>query len=292
MSTNNSLHGFIPFIRRGLANNINVASTNIGRAKLDVVVKFDSSNLAQQTIELYSPGDIESISPNMIVRTEPAENVFDFDANYLPFIEFFEEDFLWRYSPTNPVAGSNKLKPWLVLIVLKDDEFEIEPPTENRRNAILKIKSTVVVSDVIHPSGDHWAFGHVQVNQLKPKTSATVPSIADYIADTKANLESNPDTGICRLLATRKLLPKTQYTAFLVPAFEAGRLAGIGETFLNALTIKPSWDNGTPGLKPEQFPIYHQWRFGTAALGDFETLARALTPRKVAKETGTMDTNC
>ena len=36
-------------------------------------------------------------------------------------IEFYDEDFPWRYTPAAPDGG--KLRPWIALIVLKETEF-------------------------------------------------------------------------------------------------------------------------------------------------------------------------
>ena len=46
----------------------------------------------------------------------------NFEPNYLAFIEFYDEDFPWRYTPAKP-DGDN-LRPWIFLLVLKEDEFE------------------------------------------------------------------------------------------------------------------------------------------------------------------------
>ena len=35
----------------------------------------------------------------MVVRTEPLNRITNFEPNYLAFIEFYDEDFLWRYTP-------------------------------------------------------------------------------------------------------------------------------------------------------------------------------------------------
>ena len=35
----------------------------------------------------------------MVVRTEPLNWITDFEPNYLPFVEFYDEDFAWRYTP-------------------------------------------------------------------------------------------------------------------------------------------------------------------------------------------------
>ena len=42
--------------------------------------------------QLYGAGDIIGIESRAIVRTEPRHWITNFETNYLPFIEFYEED--------------------------------------------------------------------------------------------------------------------------------------------------------------------------------------------------------
>ena len=71
--------------------------------------------------ELRGPGDIIGIDRAMISRIEPAQGLRAFEPNYFPHIEFKAADFPWRYSLD---TSDQQRKPWLVLIVLKADEFE------------------------------------------------------------------------------------------------------------------------------------------------------------------------
>ena len=58
-----------------------------------------SRERAARRSQLYGPGDIIGIDRNAIVRTEPRNLVTNFETNYLPFVEFYDEDFPWRYTP-------------------------------------------------------------------------------------------------------------------------------------------------------------------------------------------------
>ena len=133
--------GFIPFVRKGLAKEITQLDATSGgtgeRAEIEVTtnVKTPSSNTVTpitKTVKLVGPGDIMAISKDSILRTEPMNYVFDFEYNLLPFVEFYEEDFLWRYTPAKEAGNTgNKLRPWLALVVLKDGEFDINQPKED-----------------------------------------------------------------------------------------------------------------------------------------------------------------
>ena len=66
------------------------------------------------------------INPRAIVKTEPRNLVTDFEANYLPYIEFYEEEFPWLFTPAKAAGqlDQSRLRPWIFLIVLTEDEFD------------------------------------------------------------------------------------------------------------------------------------------------------------------------
>ncbi|MBK9014429.1 MAG: hypothetical protein IPM82_10250 [Saprospiraceae bacterium] len=76
--------------------------------------------------------------------------------------------------------------------------------------------------------------------------------------------------------------PKTGYFAFVVPAFEVGRKAGLGIAIAeNEPGTASSWADGQ-----QEFPIYYEWYFSTSEAGDFETLVRRLVPRDMDSRVG------
>src|SRR5690606_10902181 len=94
------------------------------RAAVAVSFKVNGEPVANQA-EVLGPGDVIGISPRAVVKTDPRNWVTDFEANYLPYIEFYEEDFPWRFTPAravNPLERS-RLRPWIFLLVLEEGEF-------------------------------------------------------------------------------------------------------------------------------------------------------------------------
>lgn len=256
--------GFLPWLRQGMINKMSSTLSPSGRAQVDISVNLSGSvTPIQKSAQLIGPGDILGVHSEAIIRVDPKEGSFDFEANYLPYIEFYEEDLPWRYTAmVNPSDG--KLCPWLALIALKDNEYTTQAGTKEELPAVLKI--TAAKNDVFHPYQDHWAWAHVHIN--KPRGNSST-----YGGNFKQDIKENPDLAVSRLICPRRLEANTQYTAFLIPAFEAGRLAGLGLEVTNSTTTKMSWEGSVL-----DFPIYYQWRFGTASLGDFETLVRELKP--------------
>ena len=125
-----SSYSFLPWLRIGISNQINAADMDPAvklRAPIDVnlTIKADGEPVnppITQTVGLYGPADIIGIDSKAIVRTDPRDWITNFEPNYLASIEFYDEDFPWRYTPAKP-DNIDRLRPWITLIVLKDVEF-------------------------------------------------------------------------------------------------------------------------------------------------------------------------
>ena len=79
----------------------------------------------------------------------------------------------------------------------------------------------------------------------------------------ETELEKNPNLGCSRLMCPRRLKPETEYAAFLIPAFEKGRLAGLGADLSlieSTNSLQASWASPQAFL-PDHFPVYYQWSF-------------------------------
>jgi len=113
---------FGSWLRKGIAGLISQPDT-LGagggpvkeRATVPVDVNVNTLPV-HKDFALIGPGDVIGINPQVVVRTEPKDWVTDFEPNYLAFIEFYEEDFIWRYTPAR--AGGDRLRPWLALLLV------------------------------------------------------------------------------------------------------------------------------------------------------------------------------
>jgi hypothetical protein len=160
---------FLPWLREGLSNQIEGTSGGRATIPLNVTIKGDKVNgEGQQTsvlskaIQIYGPGDITGIDPKTIVKVEPRNWITNFEPNYLPYIEFYDEDFPWRYTPLpNPEAGAHRLKPWMALIVLKTSEFEDGKNTKDKPLPYITLDGSAQVQNL----AQSWAWGHVHVNR-------------------------------------------------------------------------------------------------------------------------------
>jgi hypothetical protein len=292
-----SSYSFLPWLRRGLANQIKADDFDANvklRASVTVSLEArgqkiggggDDSVFVDQPIALYGPGDITGIDRRAIIRTEPRDWNTNFEPNYCAAIEFYDEDMPWRYTPAAPGA-SGRLRPWISLVVLSESEFT------DGRDVRGKPLPYVEVSDVtVFPKADElWAWAHVHVNRsLAANEDEHVSSdMAAVIPRLQALIQENADLAYSRIISPRRLASKTGYHAFLMPSFEAGRRAGLGLELGDVAATASAWEEpGRPA--PTSFPYYHRWYFRTGETGDFESLVRLLTPKVVDPRVGFRD---
>lgn len=234
----------------------------------------------QKNIEIYGPGDITGIDPKAIVRMEPRNWITNFEPNYLPFVEFYDEDLPWRYSPLRP--ENHRLHPWLMLIVLKEDEFRIGKNIKDRPLPYILLESGVKLP----PPDQLWAWAHVHVNKNLIDDAFISTDAQSVQKQLETILNNNPDNAYSRILCPRKLDPNTAYHCFLVPVFESGRLAGLGRDPFDADFDAKAWGDNT---FPAELPFYHRYFFRTGTIGDFEYLVRLLEPKPVDSRVGLRD---
>jgi hypothetical protein len=273
---------FLPWARRGLGTAAETvdplgAPSALGeRAVLRVSFRVSGEPVARD-VALAGPGDVLGINPRAIVRTEPRGWITDFESNYLAFVEFYDEDFPWRYTPAR-ATPEHRLRPWLALVVLTEEEFQRPPGLAGPLPRI-----TLAAGVVPFPPPDQsWAWAHVHVSQ-DVTAGGTRPTPAAVEA-LQAVVRDDPDAAYSRLLCPRRLEANTGYHAFLVPAFETGRLAGLGLATAGVDGLRPSW-----GAGQSDFPVYYEWFFRTGDRGDFELLANLLEPRPVDDRVGVRD---
>jgi hypothetical protein len=214
------------------------------------------------TVLTYGPGDVLGLDARHVIRTDPKDGTANYEPNYLACIEFDLPDLLWLFTPAAP-AG-DRLRPWLALVVLKDGEYTPVTPPPQPLPAI-----DVSALGALQLLDDAWNWAHTQVS-------------GD--AGLAATLSGTPGAVISRLMCPRRLDPETGYTAFLVPAFEAGRLAGLGQDVSGLTSTAAAWTTATQG--PLRLPYLYTFRFHTSDQGDFESLVRRLVPRKLGTGIG------
>jgi hypothetical protein len=279
---------FLPYLRRGLSAyfvappGATPSQSIPGRVQLNVqlaVSAFDVNNNPlpgiapppSQTVSLYGPGDVIGFNPNHVVKTDPANLTSSFEPDYFPSIEFDQPDFPWLFSPMSvpDVSQNQQLLPWIVLIVLADGEYT--------QTQVSSGPSYIDVADssVLPNLQSSWCWAHTQL------VGGAVSG------DLGPQLASSPASFISRLLCLRHLAPDVHYTGFVVPAFDAGVAAGLGQPPSTATTLGFAWT----GTGPVRLPYYYggkgTFEFVTSSAGDFETLVRLLKPQASPPSVGT-----
>ena len=266
---------FLPWVREGLATAVadGDGATPALPARATASVRLDINDRQIETkLTVYGPGDVREIDTDQIVRVHPAPDTASFEPNLFPLIEFDRPDFPWLFTPARADA-EDRLRPWLVLVVVREQDGVT---LESSRGGLprLEIDDPARPADELPDLSESWAWAHAQV-------------VADAGEDLGGLLAARSERNLSRLLCPRRLAPDSGYLACLVPAFEQGRLAGLGQPSSDLQTLAPAWGFGAQAPKSITLPVYHHWRFRTGARGDFEALVRRLRPRPLPETVGT-----
>ena len=267
-------YSFLPWARRGIAASIDEvdhlgftpAAGPPGRATVTASVTVVTTPVpgapaygpaaVSQTVGMVGPGDVKAFQAKVVLRAVPTPGVQNATPGELACVEFYDEDFPWRYTPARATAD-HRLRPWLALLVFAEGEYTLL--TRPGETSILVVTAT----GKLPPATETWAWAHVQ-------TSGDLGAVDDL----DRFVTQAPDHALSRLASPRRLRPLTTYHAFVVPAFESGRLAGLGLPDLAVPAQRQSWGDG----QPARFPVLYDWAFRTADVSDFESLARRPLP--------------
>jgi len=289
-------YSFLPWLRHGIANAVTAADLDRAvraRATVDVELELSGERISgnaplaapiRRAVEIYGPGDIVGLDPRAIVRVEPRPSVAAYEPNYLPHVEFYDEDLPWRYTPAAPDGGRLRLRPWIALVVLAQGEFEERAVRDAPLPAI-----GVLDMSLLPPAGDLWAWAHVHVNRDLAARADEMRStdMGAVLPKLSAVLVENADLACSRIVCPRRLGPNVGYDAFVVPVFESGRLAGLGlDPSAAPYATASAWEDYRGRELPDTLPVYHRWHFRTGEQQDFESLVRLLQPKPVDPRVG------
>ena len=271
----------LPYYRKGLSNSI-TSSGQLKRHRATLKVnlgvelnkKFDDTRVEKlldgQEIQLMGPTDVKSLQKNAISRISPPEGAKTrLFKDYLPYVEFFEEDLPWRYTPVATTDAD--FRPWMTLIAVKEDEVSFHVNSNGTKLATLQIGSEERYGEIFPSTKLLFNVAHVQIDSAVEVTRENVNDL----------LDENPDCGISRILCTSTLEENSTYVALLIPTYELGRLAGLGLSVDDVRLGKCAWENllANQNQRPDglTFPVYFKWKFHTSIVkADFKTLASQL----------------
>ncbi len=270
---------FIPCVRQGIAGEISKTDTLgagiAGTAQLSVRARVnDRKDSKKVNVRVHGPGDVTGINRLAIIRTDPAPWARDFEPNYFPIIDFDSPDFPWLFTPAK-ADNQGRLRPWLCLVVVRKQEGVALTRASGNALDVLSIKAPARPAVELPDLSESWAWAHAQA------TGSDQDKINDL-------LTKKPAQNLSRLICPRKLDPRQDYLAALVPAFEAGRKIGLGFTLQAAdeQELKPAWLSGAAAPMEIELPVYYHWEFRTGERQDFFSLVQELEYRPLPDQVG------
>ena len=268
---------FFPWVTRGVGGGLgdpDTSDTLPDRLRVDVGVEVNGAVVATTRVQVHGPGDVLGIDPRQIVRTEPTAGTTDFEPNYFAHLELGEAALPWLFTPAAPDLAADQLRPWCVLVVVAvQDGVTVGP---GKVLPVLEIGRPAIPGRELPDLAESWAWVHAQAVAAE----GTTPQQA---------LAGDERLSLARLLCPRRLDPSTSYHACLVPAFDTGVAAGLGEPVAAETRIAPAWRSGADAPAEIRLPVYHHWQFATGPVGDFELLVQRLQPRPVPATVGRRD---
>ena len=289
-------YSFLPYLRIGLPNKIEQPDQDPSiklRATFGLELTLDSQAVSggaapppesiPKQVQLYGPGDIIGVEQRAFFKTEPHDWITNFESNYFPYIDFYDEDFPWRYTPSKHDQSLHRLPPWIALVALEEGEFKDGTNIKDKPLPFIQVDNA---EEKFPPPAQLWAWVHVHVNRDLGASDAEIVStnMDAVLPKLDAALKSNADLAYSRLLCPRKLKPSAAYHCFLIPGYEAGRQAGLGLDVNPTFASQYAWGTGQT-----EFPYFHRWYFRTGTLGDFEYLVRLLQPKPADERVGRRD---
>jgi hypothetical protein len=224
-----------------------------------------SGHMVNVPVSRYGPGDVVGLAASLIKTRSPGPDSIGMTPNLFPYIEFTQPDVPWWVTPGDPDAN-NQLTPWLTLLVV---DASAGNPLGSAANAKLPVLN-VRAADLL-PSNELAQWAHVQISSSGTADETTFRG------------------GTARILCPRSLASSRRYVACLVPVFEAGRLAGLGQAPSDPMSTTLAWSTAIIGTV--ELPVYDHWFFTTGPSGDFETLARKLKGRDISSGSAPLELN-
>ncbi|HEU5060201.1 MAG TPA: hypothetical protein VFU21_26900 [Kofleriaceae bacterium] len=248
-------YAFLPWLRRGVGAHVD------GGSSAAVRIDLGGGRAAQAVLPLAGPAEVVGLDARVVSRVWPVAGTGEAEPNLFPLVEFDQPDLPWRYTPI--ARAGERLLPWCVLIAVRDDELAAQLPAAGSR----PLPAVSLARAQLPRLDQAWAWAHAQVTGGGPIDDAALAEI----------VRTRPNQVLSRLLCPRRLRARTRYHALLVPTFELGQRAGLGQSIEGVDPAALSWASGADAV---DLPVYYRWSFATGEGGDFESLASRLGPAR------------
>src|SRR5262249_46364956 len=159
--------------------------------------------------------------------------------NYFPLIEFDRPDFLWLFTP---IAADNAghLQPWICLVAVPTSRALITTaPT-------LPLPVLECLKTELPNLAEAWGWAHAQIVEGSTRVVDRGIKGGGQEGGLGEPVAANPEGAIARFVKSHRLDANTSYVACVVPTFEVGRKAGLGEGISadDDRALRPAWETG------------------------------------------------
>ena len=213
-----STRWFFSHVRQGVAAEGPAAQTIQPQVMFKRSTAADTMTAVGPQLRLAGPSDVAAIDRSLILREEPPPGTPAAAENIMAAVEFAYADLPWLLStkeePVPGDPGRRRVYPWLVLVVLSEDEAA--PPRDENPAPIL----TAPLS-ALPPLNERWAWAHVEARLDDPvqDSAAAEQLVLNGVRQRSAAV-------VARLLCPRKLEPDKTYFAAVVPVPASGNWSG------------------------------------------------------------------
>ena len=277
---------FLPWLRQGIASEIDeidrlgAPGSSPTRADLDISVDLNGAPVTK-TVSLVGPGDVDRPQPARRRAHRAAALDHQLRAQLSRLRRVLRRGLpvaLHAGGGWRPGIGCGRGWCWSCW----PRTSSVADPTPPGPLPAIRLDGPNVVPTDLFPPVDRGLGVGARARQPGHQPRPNADARADRRRPGRAR-PANPDQATSRVIAPRRLDPLTPYTAFLVPAFEVGRQAGLG--------VEPTGDGQAAswGAAQVEYPVYYEWSFGTSEQGDFEYLVGLLEARPVDDRVGIRD---
>lgn len=254
---------------------VGLAATPVSDAATPVKDSKAISSTEVQDFSIIGPGDVLTVSSNAVMNFYPPAGSKGFPIGYDPYIEFWEPDFAWRYTPASP-KQELQLRPWLALVTCPTGSYRVSKNSNGVDIVTFNINSQNEYECIFPNPTEVWKAAHAQ----------SLPQ-GDDCAE-----PSDKEADFCRIIDLKRkdFEPNTEYTTFVIPVFETTRLRALGldDKVKDTLAQASAWENSFDAQKKKDsglsFPAFFSWSF-TTGIEEFEILVNKLKSN-VAEKSG------
>ncbi len=272
-------YSFLPWLRQGVANTITSADGDPAvktRASVHVELQLSGDPVGgggaldadARRRTSRSTGPATSSASTRARSSAPSRDTWitNFESNYLPHGRV-----LRRGLPVALHAGRARREPAPPAPV--DRARRARRRASSRRagpSAAVRCRSSPSPDAQVFPPPDElWAWAHVHFNQSL-SSGAERARLARHgrgaAARRRRSSRRTATLAYSRLVCPRRLDDNTDYHAFVVPTFETGRLAGLGQDPAGAPNATASaWEPYAGRPEPTSYPVYYRWFFRTGS---------------------------